>query len=192
MVRLDALMDKSALDIMDEHPDGEDPAEAGLPWNPPAIPDVIASDAKPVKASNIQQAKRAYSSETSKGGFDGIISKASEVHGVDPALIRSVIKAESGFNPGSTSPKGAMGLMQLMPGTAKDLGVRNPYDPYENIMGGTKYLRKLLDRYNGDTNKALAAYNWGAGNVEKYPGRLPDETRNYISRINSYYQDIKA
>ncbi len=124
--------------------------------------------------------------------IDEIINHASDVFQVDPDLIRGVIKAESNFNTKSTSPKGAMGLMQLMPSTARDLGVKNPYDPYENVMGGTRYLKGLLDRYGGDVDRALAAYNWGMGNVERYPSRLPRETRTYISRIKQYYFEAKA
>ena len=124
--------------------------------------------------------------------IDTIINQAADMFRVDPALIRGVIKAESNFNTRSTSPKGAMGLMQLMPATARDLGVRNPYDAYENIMGGTRYLKGLLDRYDGDVDRALAAYNWGMGNVEKHPNRLPSETRTYVSRIKQYYFEAKA
>lgn len=127
-----------------------------------------------------------------KGEIDGIINHAADMFSVDPDLIRGVIKAESNFNAQSTSPKGAMGLMQLMPATARDLGVKNPYDPYENIMGGTRYLKDLLNRYDGNVDRALAAYNWGMGNVEKHPGRLPSETRTYISRIKQYYFETKA
>ena len=124
--------------------------------------------------------------------IDVIISQAAERFSIDPDLIRGVIKAESNFKTHSTSPKGAMGLMQLMPGTAQDLGVKDPYDPYENIMGGTRYLKRLLDRYDGNVDRALAAYNWGMGNVEKHPDRLPRETVTYISRIKQYYFEAKA
>jgi hypothetical protein len=129
---------------------------------------------------------------TQRGDIDDIIHHAADAFSVDPALIRGVIKAESNFSTNSTSPKGAMGLMQLMPATARDLGVKDPYDPFENIMGGTRYLKGLLDRYDGDVDRALAAYNWGMGNVEKYPGRLPRETKTYISRIKQYYFETKA
>jgi len=117
-----------------------------------------------------------------------IIDHASKKYGVDADLIKAVIKVESDFDVKSTSSKGAMGLMQLMPETAGDLGVKNPYDPVENIMGGTRYLKMLLDRYNGDMNVALAAYNWGMGNVERNPGRLPAETKTYIARVNKHYR----
>ncbi|MEN6330716.1 MAG: lytic transglycosylase domain-containing protein [Smithella sp.] len=124
--------------------------------------------------------------------LDSIINKAAGKYGVDSDLIRSVIKTESNFNSRATSPKGAMGLMQLMPGTARDLGVKNAYDPEENIMGGTRYLKTLLNRYDGKVDLALAAYNWGMGNLEKNPERLPRETSNYITRVNSHYKNFRA
>lgn len=119
--------------------------------------------------------------------FDSIIEEAAKRYGVDSALIRSVIQVESAFRVDAVSPKGAMGLMQLMPETARELGVHDPYDPVENIMAGACYLRKLIDRYSGNLIKALAAYNWGPGNVEKYPHRIPEETRDYVTRVLRLY-----
>lgn len=133
---------------------------------------------------------KARSSGHGEGEFASIIDQASQTYGVDSSLIRSVISAESDFDPEATSPKGAMGLMQLMPDTARGLGVKNAYDPEENIMAGTRYLKYLLDRYEGNVPLALAAYNWGMGNVERRTGRFPEETRGYIARImRSYRQD---
>jgi soluble lytic murein transglycosylase-like protein len=121
--------------------------------------------------------------------IDRIVTHASESYGVDSALIKAVIRAESDFDPHATSDKGAIGLMQLMPETAEELGVADPYDPAENIMAGTRYLKTLLDRYQGNIPLALAGYNWGMGNVERHPERMPPETRTYIARVNDYYRE---
>ncbi|PKN10772.1 MAG: lytic transglycosylase [Deltaproteobacteria bacterium HGW-Deltaproteobacteria-7] len=121
-----------------------------------------------------------------------IVDQAAQKFDVDADLIRSVIKTESNFNASATSPRGAMGLMQLMPETARELGVQNAYDPRENVMGGTRYLKMLLTRYDGQVDLALAAYNWGMGNVEKKPDKLPAETIGYIEKVNSYYKSAKA
>jgi soluble lytic murein transglycosylase-like protein len=105
--------------------------------------------------------------------FDGLIDEHASQHGVNAELVRAVIQAESAFNPNARSVKGAMGLMQLMPGTAAEYGVTDPYDPAENIRAGVSYLKKLLVRYADDVKLALAAYNAGPGSVEKYGLNVP-------------------
>jgi hypothetical protein len=113
-----------------------------------------------------------------------VINNSSDLHHLDPDLVNSVIHAESGFNQHARSPKGAQGLMQLMPGTASALGVENAYDAQANVEGGTKYLRELLEKYNFDLVKALAAYNAGPQRVQQYHGVPPYyETQAYIARI---------
>lgn len=117
-------------------------------------------------------------------GIPGLVQAASDRHQVDADLLNSVIQAESGFNPRARSPKGAQGLMQLMPQTASKLGVGNAWEPRDNIEGGTRYLRQLLEQYNGDAIKALAAYNAGPERVDQYRGVPPyRETRSYVRRI---------
>ena len=121
------------------------------------------------------------------------VNSASGRYRLDPDLVNSVIKAESGFNVRAVSPKGAQGLMQLMPGTASQLGVPNAFDPQANIEGGTKYLRELLERYNFDLVKALAAYNAGPQRVEQFGGVPPYyETRLYVARIVKDFNKKKA
>jgi len=117
--------------------------------------------------------------------YQDLIEQHSTANKVNPDLVRALIQAESAFNAEAVSPKGAMGLMQLMPGTAADHGVRNAFNPAENIAAGVKYLKHLLDSFNGRVELALAAYNAGPGAVKKYGGKVPPykETQNYIARI---------
>jgi soluble lytic murein transglycosylase-like protein len=117
-----------------------------------------------------------------------LVEQAARRHDVDPNLVHAVIRQESGYDPFAVSSKGAMGLMQLMPDTADRFGVRNIFDPAENVRGGVRYLRHLLDRYNGDPALTLAAYNAGEGAVERY-GDVPPyrETIDYVSRVRRMY-----
>ena len=119
-----------------------------------------------------------------QGKYDAVIREHAQANGLSADLVRAVIRAESGFNPHAVSPKGAMGHMQLMPATARDLGVSNPFHPGENIRGGVTYLARLLARYDQNLELALAAYNAGPGAVERY-GAVPPyrETRNYVKKI---------
>lgn len=122
--------------------------------------------------------------------FDQIFEKASATYGIPLNLLKAVAKTESNFNPSAVSSCGAQGVMQLMPDTAKSLGVTNPYDAEQNIMGGAKYLGQMLNRFNGDTKLAVAAYNAGAGNVLKYNGVPPfNETQNYVNKVMGYCGD---
>lgn len=147
-------------------------------------PPLSPAFAQPIYYPNVSNNNTNHST-----AYDAYIAEASRMFQVDETLIHSVINAESSYNPNATSASGAQGLMQLMPGTARGLGVVNAYDPRENILGGTKYLRQMLDKYNQNTELALAAYNAGPGNVDKYQGIPPfTETRNYVSKVmNSYF-----
>lgn len=134
-------------------------------------------------------AANSYStSGASKAQILSMVSKVSEKYGVDDKLVKALIKQESGFNPDATSKAGAMGLMQLMPATAKHLGVKDAYNPLQNVEGGVKYLKSMLDKYNGNIILALAAYNAGPGAVDKYSGVPPyQETKNYVKNILANY-----
>lgn len=124
--------------------------------------------------------------------FDTIIREASEVYQIPFAFIKGVIKVESNFNPMALSPVGAMGLMQLMPNTAATLGVEDAFDPRQNIFGGAKLLRLLTNRYNGDINLLLSAYNAGEGAVDRYDGIPYNQTREYVRRVYRWYQTFKT
>lgn len=125
--------------------------------------------------------------DRSSHAFDEIIREASDAYGVPFALIKAVIRAESGFDPHAVSHAGAAGLMQLMPATAESLNCKNPFDPDENIFAGTQYLQILLSRYNGDMNLVLAAYNAGSGAVARANGIPFTNTRRYIQRVYAFY-----
>jgi soluble lytic murein transglycosylase-like protein len=125
--------------------------------------------------------------------FEPIINACALEFGVDKALVKAVIHAESGYNPNAVSSKGAQGLMQLMPKTAQCLKVSNSFDPTENIRGGVRYLRFLLDTFKGDVALAVAAYNAGLSRVAQYGGIPPfEETRNYVSKVLSYQQSYRS
>lgn len=125
--------------------------------------------------------------------FDDLISSASGRYNVDPDLIRAVIKTESDFNTNARSNKGAMGLMQLMPDTARMHNVSDAYNPNENVEGGVRHLRMLLERYQGNLELSLAAYNAGAGAVEKHGGIPPyNETREYVRKVLRFYDSFRG
>jgi soluble lytic murein transglycosylase-like protein len=174
-----------------------------LPSPMPAAADAHASVIVPFGSAKPESAKSwsATSWSTKSGsaksgsakfvtapGLNQVVNSASAAYHLDPDLVNSVIHAESGFNSRAVSPKGARGLMQLMPGTANQLGVNDAFDPQANVTGGSRYLRELLERYNFDLVKALAAYNAGPQRVEQYRGVPPfRETRAYVARIVHEY-----
>lgn len=125
--------------------------------------------------------------------YDELITTASELYGVDSRLVKAIIKAESDFNPRAVSKKGAMGLMQIMPENFQHLDIQNPFDPEENIMGGTRYFRYLYDRFDGKLTLSLAAYNAGPTTVDNYNKTIPPyrETEQYVQRVLRYYRNYK-
>ena len=125
--------------------------------------------------------------------FEHLIQEAARRYNLDAALVRAVMKTESAFNPYAISPVGAMGLMQIMPALAKDMGVCNPFDPRENVMAGAKYLSRLLEAHRGNVSLTLASYNAGPGNVKRYRGIPPfKETRNYVKKITEILETEAA
>jgi soluble lytic murein transglycosylase-like protein len=151
--------------------------------NKPRMPNGGAGTTYAVRGASEIRATRPAPRGDSR--FDELIEQYATAQGVSPALVRAVIQAESNFNPRAISNKGAMGLMQLMPATARELGVDNPFHPADNIRGGVTYLARLLARYDDNVELALAAYNAGPGNVERYGNAVPPfrETRDYVKKI---------
>jgi soluble lytic murein transglycosylase-like protein len=138
--------------------------------------------------TNTASATAVKENYTTKDKIKSLISKVSKKHGVDEKLVNAVIKQESGYNENAKSSAGAQGLMQLMPATAKSLGVSDPYNPVQNVDGGVRYLKSMMERYNGNVVLALAAYNAGPGNVDKYDGVPPfKETQNYVKNVLHNY-----
>lgn len=147
---------------------------------------------EPVETTIIELVSQKLSSAVdlvSRSDYDEFISQTAESYGVSPALVRAVIHAESNFNQKAISPDGAVGLMQVMPATARKVGVANPHDPQENIRAGVKYLRELLDMFDHDEALAVAAYNSGPSRVRRYGGVPPfSETQTFVSRVMTYYR----
>lgn len=186
-------MDASLMRVFAMEADAD--AGTGYPglWKRSPIPSTDSSNKQhPDQNIDATDPGSQLDSAEPRSPIDIAIDEAARTHGVDPALVRSVIQTESNFDPNATSPKGAMGLMQLMPETARELGVQNGYDPVQNVSAGTRYLKMLLKRYDGDVSLALSAYNWGMGNVEKRPEQMPKETRRYVDQVTRRYAALKA
>ena len=148
-----------------------------------AVSAVVATAAAPAEASRQPEQAHARS-----GDLRELVHRLSAEEGLDPKLVDSVVRVESGYNPGAVSHKGALGLMQLMPDTAQRLDVDDPFDPEQNVRGGVRELDRLIERYSGNLQLALAAYNAGEGAVERHRGIPPfEETRDYVARVMSLY-----
>lgn len=181
-------MNDSLVRALSESDENNTPDEFKLDW----MENFAIERQVELYVSKFQQATAQTKQGSSRTEINSIIAHAARTYKVDPDLVEAVVKAESDFDVNSTSSKGAMGLMQLMPETAQELGVKDSYDPVENVMAGTRYLKSLLDRYDGNVTLALAAYNWGMGNVERHPQRLPRETQTYIARVNNFMHQQKT
>jgi soluble lytic murein transglycosylase-like protein len=156
---------------------------------------LVLSNTKPTEATHVklyavhaspEVRSTRFAAPSRAAVFDDLIVEHARQHGVRQSLVRAVIQVESAFNPHAVSEKGAVGLMQLMPATAREFGVRNAYNPDENVRAGVAYLRQLLDRYDNNEELALAAYNAGPGAVDRYGQNVPPyrETKDYVGRVN--------
>lgn len=161
-----------------------------LGFNPQDTTAASSSTDSTAAAGTVSSTSAATTSAvTSPEDLEPYFKEAAETYGVDINLLKAIAKQESNFNPSATSSAGAMGVMQLMPSTAKGLGVSDAYNAHDNIMGGAKLISQNLKKYNGDLSLALAAYNAGGGNVDKYGGIPPfKETQNYVKKVLAYYQ----
>jgi len=148
-------------------------------------------NSKMYDASNDSYGGSAASNSGNRNSYDSYIRASAERNGVDPALMKAMMHTESAFNPNARSPVGAQGLMQLMPATARRFNVSNPWNPADNIEGSAKYIAWLMRRFNNNVEHAVAGYNAGEGNVDKYGGIPPfKETRNYVQRVMSRYHSL--
>ena len=159
-----------------------------LPSHPPKSPDIQVSTSEGFVSTSEN-----FRALPATIAYNDAIAEAAALYKLDPNLIRAVIRAESEFNPLAVSRAGAQGLMQLMPAVAEELSVLDPFDPRQNIFGGARYLRQLLDRNDGNLDLAVASYNAGPGAVDRYNGIPPyRETRNYVKKVNLFIKNAKA
>jgi soluble lytic murein transglycosylase-like protein len=161
----------------------------------PAVATSTSFDQQLSQATDAQATSASTDSASAGSGgvpYEQLIDSAAQKYGIDPAILKGLVKQESGFNPNAGSPAGAQGLTQLMPGTAAALGVTNVHDPAQSIDGGARYLKQQLDRFGGDYSKALAAYNAGPGAVQRYGGIPPyAETQNYVKSILGFAEQYR-
>lgn len=161
--------------------------------NVPSDPRYAGMVRTPYRVPTLRPVKTTYRSPVNPDRYAPLVEQAAREHNVDRALLQAMIATESGFDPRAVSRKGAVGLMQLMPETARRYGVRNPYDPADNIRGGAKYLRDLMQKFNNDLSLTLAAYNAGEDAIVQYGNRIPPyrETLDYVPRVLTLYREYQ-